>query len=150
MSRGRRTPPPPDDNSPTPWTDLVRQLGYDPAPVATERYAASPRAVEVALAACLGHPSLCVRRIPDASAWLLRHDLVAVRVEGADWAGVVFDHLAHGKLCVIVIEAEGARGAMLRVYTLHAALRAEVAAIWAGLTPGVAAALEQRGDRDGE
>ncbi len=145
MPRGRTAPPRPPA---APWSALVRELGYDPSPVATAAYAEPPRAVEVALAACLGHPSLCVRLIPEASAWLLRDDMVATRVEGADFVGFVFTHLEHDQLMVVVVEAEG-EGARARVYTLHPLLRAQVAQIWEGLAAGVAAALGKE-ETDGD
>lgn len=144
MPRGRKAPPKPPA---APWAALVRELGYDPSPVADQRYPDPAPAVEVALAACLGHPALCVRLIPEASAWLLRDDMVATRIEGADFVGFVFDHLREGKLLIVVVEAEG-EGAKVRVYTLHPLLRGQVADIWQGLAAGLDVAL-RKGETDG-
>lgn len=145
MSKGRKAPPP-DDNSPTPWADFVRQRGYDPTPVVEAHYTATPRALCVALAACFGSDALCVRPLPEAASWLLKGETLCTLVEGADHTAFVLSHVRQGAWGLLTVDAQG-DGSRVRVLALAPGdeLRAALLCVWGTLEQGVAVVLNKEG-----
>jgi hypothetical protein len=139
MTKGRATPPP-DDNSPTPWSDYVRERGYDPSPVAEASYPSAER-VRVALAACFGDPRLCVRPFPEGASWLLQGRVVATLVEGADHTSFVLASLDAGPMGIFTVDTTG----RLRLFALHPDARVGLGAMWEGMR-GVVERLVEGGE----